>query len=82
MGAFAANSLLTREALGAGAIDAASFMSIRLLSGAIALGLLTAASPRKLARESRGRWPAAVALFLYAGLFPLHTYSLRLAREP
>lgn len=38
--AFAANSLLCRLALQQGAIDAASFGSVRLVSGALALGLI------------------------------------------
>ena len=38
--AFAANSLLCRLALGAELIDAASFMAIRVISGAIMLGLI------------------------------------------
>ena len=35
--AFASNSLLTRSALGTGAIDAATFTAIRLLAGAAML---------------------------------------------
>ncbi len=38
--AFAANSVLCRLALGSGLIDAASFTSIRLLSGALMLYVL------------------------------------------
>lgn len=37
--AFAANSILCRLALADGAIDAASFTAIRLVSGALVLGL-------------------------------------------
>ncbi len=40
--AFAANSLLCRLALGQGLIDAASFASIRVISGAVLLSLLVA----------------------------------------
>ena len=38
--AFAANSLLCRMALGLGLIDAASFTTVRILSGAVMLGLI------------------------------------------
>ena len=40
MVAFAANSILCRAALGGGTIDAASFSTVRLVSGAMALALL------------------------------------------
>ena len=40
MVAFAANSVLCRLALREGAIDAASFTAVRLVSGAVALGLI------------------------------------------
>jgi len=39
MFAFAGNSLLCRLALGQGAIDAASFSSVRIVSGAVTSGL-------------------------------------------
>lgn len=64
--AFAADSILCRLALGERAIDAASFLVIRLTSGALTLFLLS----RALDRRSRGRlggdWLSATALFLYA----------------
>lgn len=66
---FASNSLLTRLALGSGQIDAATFTSIRLCSGAVVLGLLV--------RAKAGAWtplrgPAmrgSLALFAYAAPF-------------
>jgi drug/metabolite transporter (DMT)-like permease len=61
--AFAANSLLCRAALGPRLIDAASFTSVRLVSGAIALVLLAYASGT---RPAGGSWAAAAALFAYA----------------
>lgn len=68
--AFAANSLLTRLALGTGAIDAASFMAIRLVSGALMLSVLVGWSGNKRADlPDRGDWVAALMLFLYAALF-------------
>ncbi|HMB68992.1 MAG TPA: EamA family transporter, partial [bacterium] len=47
---FAANSILCRLALGDGTIDAASFASLRVLSGTVALLLLLAVT-----RSGRGR---------------------------
>jgi drug/metabolite transporter (DMT)-like permease len=68
--AFAANSLLCRVALGAGSIDAASFTSVRIVSGALMLGLvLLLRSPgRRDAEPGRG-WLGPVMLFLYAIAF-------------
>lgn len=64
--AFAANSLLCREALVGGHIDVASFTLIRITSGAVVLGLLLI----KFKRSSlAGSWPAAAALFGYAAAF-------------
>jgi drug/metabolite transporter (DMT)-like permease len=67
--AFAANSLLARAALGHGAIDAVGFTSIRLVTGAIALGLLVAS--RGGPRTRPGSWPSALALLAYALAFSL-----------
>ena len=55
---FASNSLLTRLALGAGAIDAASFTTVRVVSGAVMLLALSAIA----ARSSRPALPASPAL--------------------
>jgi len=69
MSCFAANSLLCRAALGRGLVDATSFTSIRLLSGAVALFLLVRAtgSVAPGARDLR----SAAALFVYALSFSL-----------
>jgi len=67
--AFAANSVLCRLALGAAAIDAASFTTIRLSSGAAMLMLLAAGRRREIISGQRGSWRSAVMLFLYAGAF-------------
>lgn len=67
MTAFAANSLLCRLALKTGAMDAASFTLVRILSGAIALWLL--ARWQGGIERSAGSWSAAAALFLYAAAF-------------
>jgi len=62
---FAANSVLCRMALGTGAVDAASFSSIRLASGAAMLLLIVLIRDRgKL--EHGGDWRSAFWLFLYA----------------
>lgn len=65
--AFAGNSILCRLALRETPIDAATFTSIRLISGAIILGLITQIKGRSLKVE--GSWPSALALFIYAAGF-------------
>ncbi|MDV7213778.1 EamA family transporter, partial [Azotobacter beijerinckii] len=64
--AFAGNSLLCRLALRDTGIDAASFTAVRLLAGALALGLLL--RTRQQGRVG-GSWSGAVALFVYAAGF-------------
>ncbi len=72
MAAFAANSLLARLALAAGAIDAVSFTAIRLASGAFALlVLLMCRQGRGLVRDLPGNWPSALFLLVYALAFAL-----------
>jgi drug/metabolite transporter (DMT)-like permease len=66
---FAANSLLCRAALRPRLIDAATFTSIRLVSGAAALALILAVTRR--ARPAGGSIGSAFALFLYAAAFSL-----------
>lgn len=78
--AFAANSLLCRLALGAGTIDAASFASLRMMSGALMLALIL---------RARGVWVTAggsaallgaakpaLMLFLYMACFSFAYLSL------
>jgi len=67
--AFAANSVLCRLALGAGAIDAASFTAIRLGSGALVLVLLAQGRRREIFFGQRGSWRSAAMLFIYAAAF-------------
>ncbi len=67
--AFAGNSVLCRMALGEGAIDAASFTGIRLVSGAVALSLVLKLSARADGITKRGSWLSAAALFCYAAAF-------------
>ncbi len=74
--AFAGNSLLCRVALKGGAIDAASFTSVRLLSGAITLGALVWLQHKQDTQPQRpttttlpGDGWSALALFVYAAGF-------------
>jgi len=69
MVAFAANSLLCRLALGEGRIDAASYTSLRLLSGAITLWAMLVFAARSDDAEGAGSWGSAAMLFLYAVAF-------------
>ena len=62
--AFAANSVLCRMALKETALDAASFTSLRLLSGAAMLWLLM--RWQRQAPLQHGTWRSALALFIYA----------------
>lgn len=66
--AFAANSLLCRAALRPGLVDAASFTSVRLASGALALVLMARLTDRG-GRRSTGSWLSAAALFAHAAFF-------------
>jgi drug/metabolite transporter (DMT)-like permease len=82
--AFAANSLLCRLALSEPVIDPASFTTIRLVSGAIALTLLVYIPRTSSVRPSQafadlakaGSWLAAAALFGYAIAFSFAYLSL------
>ena len=65
--AFAGNSLLCRAALAHTRIDAASFTTVRLLSGALVLWCLVWL--RGGARMGGGNWRSALALFAYAAGF-------------
>jgi len=75
--AFAGNSLLCRAALQHTTIDAASFTTIRLISGALMLWLIV------LMRQSKysggGGWLSAFALFVYAAGFSFAYVSLSAA---
>lgn len=74
MVAFAGNSLLCRVALRETSIDAASFTSIRLLSGALVLALLVRCC--RSAQVGGGNWWSAAALFAYAAGFSYAYLSL------
>ena len=74
MTAFAGNSLLCRLALKDTRIDAASFTSIRIISGALILWLIV--RMRGGTHSASGSWLSALALFLYAGGFSFAYVSL------
>jgi drug/metabolite transporter (DMT)-like permease len=65
--AFAGNSLLCRAALKHTTIDAASFTTIRLISGAMMLWLVVRIS--RGTQTGTGSWLSALALFAYAAGF-------------
>jgi len=65
--AFAGNSLLCRVALRDTGIDPTSFSALRLLAGALVLGLLLRL--RRGPSTVTGDWRGAVALFVYAAAF-------------
>ncbi len=75
--AFAGNSILCRIALKNTAIDAASFTSIRLISGAVVLWLIVSLTRRN--SSSQGNWASAFALFAYAAGFSFAYISLAAA---
>lgn len=75
--AFAGNSILCRIALKETGIDAASFTSIRLASGAAVLWAITMFWGRD--RQGSGNWLSALALFTYAAGFSFAYISLTAA---
>jgi len=76
MFAFAANSLLCRLALGDQQIDAASFTTVRVLSGAITLSLFMLPHWRRGGRRVRFDWGASAMLFAYMIFFSFAYLSL------
>jgi drug/metabolite transporter (DMT)-like permease len=77
--AFAFNSILCRLALGAEAIDAASFTFVRLVSGAIVLVLINSFFGKKEAGTIGANWLSAFFLFAYAICFSLAYINLTTA---
>jgi drug/metabolite transporter (DMT)-like permease len=76
MVAFAANSLLCRLALGDQQIDAASFTTVRVVSGAITLSLFMLPHWRRGARRVGFDWGASLMLFAYMIFFSFAYLSL------
>jgi len=74
--AFAGNSILCRMALRDGAIDPASFTSIRLLSGAVALLLIVRLTSNDASIREHGGWISGLVLFFYAICFSYAYISL------
>ncbi len=74
--AFAGNSIICRLALRDEAIDPASFTSVRLISGAIALLLIVGLRRRGKPLRSHGSWTSALMLFVYALCFSYAYISL------
>ncbi len=72
--AFAGNSLLCRVALKHTSIDAASFTTIRLISGAVMLWVMVRMS--RGTHSGGGNWPSAFVLFVYAASFSFAYVSL------
>ncbi len=72
--AFACNSLLCRIALKDTGIDPATFTTVRLVSGAVILWLVT--RMRRGATAGKGNWLSALALFVYAAGFSFAYVSL------
>jgi len=81
--AFAANSVLCRLALDGGLMDAASFTEIRLLSGALMLGLIFTLQKNKMYKtqtlKASGSWLASLMLFIYAVTFSYAYIALDIA---
>ena len=75
--AFAGNSVLCRIALKQTSIDAASFTSIRLVSGALVLWAIAHFFRRN--HSGKGNWISALALFAYAAGFSFAYISLTAA---
>jgi drug/metabolite transporter (DMT)-like permease len=73
--AFAGNSVLCRLALGQDLIDAASFATVRVASGAAVLALIVLPRRRSKAPES-GSWRPVAALFAYMVCFSFAYLSL------
>jgi drug/metabolite transporter (DMT)-like permease len=67
--AFAFNSILCRLALGNENIDAVGFTTIRLVSGAITLSIISIIFNRNQTNLKRGNWLSAFFLFAYAICF-------------
>jgi len=73
--AFAANSLICRLALGEGLIDAASFTTVRAVSGALTL-VLIALPGWKNRQRTAFNWKSASMLFVYLAFFSFAYLSL------
>jgi len=75
--AFASNSLLNRLALQQQTIDAVSYTTIRLVSGAVMLFLIANLQKKSSGSILRGSWLSAMFLFLYAITYSFAYLSLK-----
>jgi len=73
--AFAANSLLCRLALAQGLIDAASFTSVRIIAGAVTLGLIMLFR-KGTNKRLKTNWRTVAMLFAYMVFFSFAYLSL------
>lgn len=76
--AFAANSLLCRLALAQGLIDAASFASVRVIAGAVMLGLIVLFR-KGTNKRLKTSWRTVTMLFAYMVFFSFAYLSLSAA---
>ncbi|MGZ2256787.1 DMT family transporter [Roseobacter sp. A03A-229] len=76
MMAFAANSVLTRLAVDGGHIDPNSFAIIRVLAGALTLGLIMRVRKGRLLLRHRSRAVGAISLAVYMAGFSLAYLTL------
>ncbi len=67
--AFAFNSILCRMALREDEIDAVGFTAVRLVSGAVTLGLISLSMGKPASIRDAGHWASAFFLFAYAICF-------------
>jgi len=74
--AFASNSVLNRLALGQNTIDATSYTTVRLISGAVMLFMIASLYRKNEQLILRGSWISAAFLFLYAITFSFAYLSL------
>lgn len=74
--AFAANSLFCRLALADADIDAAGFTAVRLVSGAVLLGLMSHLRKGSVPAGRSGSWVSGGMLFIYAICFSFAYLSL------
>ena len=77
--AFACNSILCRLALGNETIDAVGFTTVRLVSGAVALLVISLTFNQNKAELKRGNWLSAFFLFGYATCFSFAYLNLTTA---
>ena len=69
MVAFAANSLFNKAGFSGDAIDAGSFVTVRLISAAVALSLISSILEKARPAKASGSWLSAGLLFGYAAAF-------------